>query len=179
MSEQISNELTFVLGGARSGKSSWALNYAESTHEKLLFIATAEIIDEEMAERVRLHKESRSARWNLIEEPLEISDVLEKRTDGYDVVLIDCLTIWLGNVLFKLGKDVTELYMEQLYRTLCLKTNEIIIVANEVGLGIVPERESGRIFRDFAGILNQRISAIADKVVFTVAGIPMFLKGKK
>lgn len=179
MSGIIYKELVFILGGARSGKSSWALRYAESKYEKLLFLATAEIIDEEMAERVRLHKESRGTNWRLYEEPIEIAKVIKNGFVETGVVLIDCMTIWLNNVLFKKGKDAAEFYIRDFMEALRSRTNAIIIVANEVGTGLVPEHESGRIFRDFAGFLNQRIAAEADKVIYIVAGIPLSVKDGK
>ena len=131
MSDQIDNDIIFVLGGSRSGKSSWALNYAESNHEKLLFVATAEIFDDEMAERVRIHKKSRGERWGVIEEPLEISDILEKKQVGFDVILVDCITVWLGNIMFKLGKGKAESYINSLLDALNSRSNNIIIVADD------------------------------------------------
>lgn len=176
MSKDNEKELILVLGGARSGKSSWALQYAESNNETLLFLATAEVIDKEMEERVRLHKEIRGPKWNLIEEPLELSNVLKDSSPNYDVILIDCITVWLGNVLYKLGRDKAEYYIEKFLESLKLRSCNVIAVANEVGTGVVPAHESGRVFRDLSGSLHQKISAMADKVVFTIAGIPMFLK---
>ena len=176
MSKDNAKELILVLGGARSGKSSWALQYAESNNENLLFLATAEIIDEEMEERVRLHKENRGPKWSLVEEPLELSNVLKEGASEYDVILIDCITVWLGNVLYKQGRNKAEYYIERFLEALKLRPCNVIAVANEVGTGVVPAHESGRIFRDLSGSLHQKISAMADKVVFTIAGIPMFLK---
>ena len=179
MSGIISNKLIFIIGGARSGKSSWALHYAESNYEKLLFLATAEMIDEEMANRVRLHKESRGDRWRLFEEPLEIAKVIKNGFIETDVILIDCMTLWLNNVLFKKGEDTAELYIKDFIEALKSRSNAIIIVANEVGTGVVPEHKSGRVFRDLAGILNQRIAAVADRVVYIIAGIPLNVKGNE
>ena len=110
MPESSVKELVFVLGGARSGKSSWALSYAEERYDSYLFIATAEVLDEEMAERVRLHQESRSAKWRLVEEPLRIAEALETKCDGVDAVLVDCLTVWLSNVLLKMGDEQVATY---------------------------------------------------------------------
>ena len=177
MSEITSKELVLIIGGARSGKSSWAIRYAEENYDKLLFMATAEIIDEEMADRVRLHKKSRGIDWQLYEEPLEIGKAIKKGFVETDVILIDCMTIWLNNVLFKMGKDAAESYIRNFIEAVRVRANAIIIVANEVGSGVVPEYESGRMFRDLAGILNQKIAAEADKVVYIVAGIPLNIKG--
>ena len=97
------NEMILVLGGARSGKSSWALRYAEEHYSSCIFLATAEVTDEEMEERIRLHKEARGPQWGLVEEPVNLSDALEKKCKDADVVLIDCMTIWQSNILMKLG----------------------------------------------------------------------------
>lgn len=176
MSELPAKELILVLGGARSGKSSWALRYTEEHYNSFLFLATAEVLDEEMAERVRLHKKSRGPRWKLVEEPLRISEVLETKCVGSDAVLIDCLTVWLSNVLLKIGEGHITSYKDKLLNTLSQRKQTIVIVANEVGTGIVPEHPLGRKFRDYAGELNQKIAALADKVVVTIAGLPVCIK---
>ena len=177
MPESSAKELIFVLGGARSGKSSWALSYTEEHYGSYIYLATAEVLDEEMAERVRLHQESRSAKWGLLEEPLKIAEALETKCAGMDAVLIDCLTVWLSNVLIKMGDEQVAPYEDQLLKTFSKRKQAIIAVANEVGTGIVPEYALGRKFRDLAGTLNQRIAALADKVIYTIAGLPMCLKG--
>ncbi len=177
MSKSSGKELILVLGGARSGKSSWALRYIEEHYDSYIFLATAEALDEEMVERVRLHKKSRGPKWELLEEPLEIAEALETKCEGVDAVLIDCLTVWLSNVLLKMGEEQVALYQDRLLNTLFGKRQTIIIVANEVGTGIVPEYPVGRKFRDIAGTINQKIAALADKVVFVVAGIPICVKG--
>ena len=176
MTESFEKELVFVLGGARSGKSSWALHYAEEHYDSCMFLATAEVLDEEMAERVRLHKESRSSKWKLLEEPLKIAKALETECAGEDVVLIDCLTVWLSNILMKMGEAQVVYYQGRLLNALSRRRQTIIIVSNEVGAGIVPEYPLGRKFRDLAGMLNQKIVELADKVVFTIAGLPMYIK---
>jgi len=177
MTELSGNELILVLGGARSGKSSWALRYTETHYRSCFFLATAEVLDDEMAERVRLHKLSRGPEWNLVEEPLNIAHVLEQKCAGADAVLIDCLTVWLSNVLLKSGEESVPFFQEGLLRAFAKRKQSVIAVANEVGMGIVPEYPLGRKFRDFAGTLNQEIAAMADKVVFTMAGLPTYLKG--
>lgn len=176
MLESSRKELVLVLGGARSGKSSWALRYAEEHYEKCIFLATARLLDEEMAERVRFHKDSRGPKWKLVEEPLKVAEAIETKCGGADAVLIDCLTVWLSNVLLEMGEEQVLSYQDQLLHTLSKKRQGIIIVANEVGTGIVPEYVLGRKFRDLAGGLNQKIAALADKVAFTIAGLPMWLK---
>jgi len=176
MNKSKENELLLVLGGSRSGKSSWALRYAEEKYQPCIFMATAEVMDEEMAERVRLHKESRGPAWKLIEEPLNIDNALEAKCVHAEAVLIDCMTVWLSNVLLKRGKDEVSVYQNRLLETLSRRRQAVIVVSNEVGSGIVPEHPLGREFRDLAGILNQKLAAMADRVVLTVAGIPVNIK---
>ena len=170
-------ELLFVLGGARSGKSSFAQKYAETHYRSRLFVATAQILDEEMAERVRLHKEARGSEWNVLEEPFEIPAALHSPPSPGQVILVDCLTVWLSNILIHMGEDRVGFYEENLLKALSLRKGPVIMVSNEVGLGIVPENPLGRIFRDLAGRLNQRVASAADHVVFMAAGIPWVLKG--
>ena len=172
-----SNDLILVLGGARSGKSSWALSHAEERFETCLFLATAEVLDKEMEERVELHRQARGPKWRLLEEPLELPAALEKRCGDAGVVLVDCLTLWLSNVLLQRGAEQVPIYEERLVKALSERRMPVILVANEVGTGIVPEHALGRKFRDLAGFLNQRMAQLADKVVFLVAGLPMVLKG--
>ena len=176
MNEKLKNEMILVLGGARSGKSSWALKYAEDHYASCLFLATAEVTDEEMEDRIRLHKEARGPRWNLVEEPVNIAEALEQKCQGADAVLIDCMTIWQSNVLMKMGAEKIPIYRAKLLETLSKRKRAIILVSNEVGTGIVPLNPLARQFRDLAGTLNQELAALADKVVMTVAGIPLFIK---
>ncbi|MBC8418677.1 MAG: bifunctional adenosylcobinamide kinase/adenosylcobinamide-phosphate guanylyltransferase [Proteobacteria bacterium] len=176
MDKSKGNEFILVLGGAKSGKSSWALRYAEEHHKSCLFLATAEVKDKEMAERVRLHKESRGPHWKLIEEPLNIAEALQTGCAQADAVLIDCVTIWLSNILLKKGREKIIPYQDRLLEALSRRQQAVIVVSNEVGAGIVPEHPLGREFRDLAGMLNQKLAAMADKVVMTVAGIPVRIK---
>jgi adenosylcobinamide kinase / adenosylcobinamide-phosphate guanylyltransferase len=176
MKPSTDKEIILVLGGARSGKSSWALKYAEETYESWLFLATAEVKDDEMAERVRLHKASRGPEWELIEEPLNIAEALQTNVARVDVVLIDCITIWLSNVLLQKGREAAGRCQQRLLKALSGRRQAVIMVSNEVGSGIVPEHPLGREFRDLAGILNQKLAATADRVIMTVAGIPVQIK---
>ena len=157
-------------GGQRSGKSSWALKYAEDHYASRLFLATAEVTDEEMEERIRLHKEARGRRWDVVEEPVNIAEALEQKCQGADVVLIDCMTIWQSNVLMKMGAEKIPVYRSRLLETLKKRKRAVILVSNEVGTGIVPLHPLARQFRDLAGTLNQDLAALADKVVMTIAG---------
>jgi adenosylcobinamide kinase/adenosylcobinamide-phosphate guanylyltransferase len=139
-------------------------------------LATAEVRDDEMAERVRCHQASRGPEWRLIEEPLDIDKVLQSNTGHADVALIDCVTVWLSNILLQKGPDVVNAYQDRLLEALSQRRQAVILVSNEVGAGIVPEYPLGREFRDLAGSLNQKLAALADKVVMTVAGIPLCIK---
>jgi len=178
MLRDLTKELVLVLGGAKSGKSSWALRYTESSYRSYLFLATAEIKDEEMRERVSRHRQQRRAEWQLLEEPIEIAEALEGKISGPEAVLIDCLTLWQTNVMLQRGADQVKSYQGRLLSALEKKKQAVIIVSNEVGTGIVPENALGRRFRDYAGELNQKVAALADRVVFVVAGLPIFLKGQ-
>ena len=169
-------ELVLVIGGARSGKSSWALEYSESNYVSPLFLATAEAIDTEMEERIKLHQAARGDNWALIEEPISLADVLRERCGKADVVLIDCVTVWLGNLIVRYDESVTENHIDMFIEAIERRSRSIVIVANEVGCGVVPPYPLGRRFRDLAGRLNQDIAERADKVFMTVAGIAIPIK---
>ncbi len=171
-------ELVLVIGGARSGKSSWALQYAESHYTSLLFLATAEAKDEEMEERIKLHKEARGERWELVEEPFSLGLALRERCNWADVVLIDCVTVWLGNLILKHDDAETASHIDKFMKALEKRSQSIVVVANEVGCGVVPPYPLGRRFRDLAGRLNQDIAQRADSVFMTVAGIAVPIKIK-
>ncbi len=171
-------EILLVLGGARSGKSSWAQRYVERNHRSRLFLATAEVLDGEMAERVRLHREARGPEWQLVEEPLDLAGALENRCGGADAVLVDCLTVWLSNVMLKVDEARVPNYRRRLVETLEARRRSTVLVSNEVGMGIVPEHPLGRRFRDEAGALNQAVARAADRVVLLAAGLPVWLKGE-
>jgi adenosylcobinamide kinase/adenosylcobinamide-phosphate guanylyltransferase len=131
-----------------------------------------------MAERIRLHRRARGSRWLCVEEPLDVARVIARPPKGCDGILLDCLTLWLSNVLHKEGEKGFAPRKRQLISALKATTLPVILVSNEVGMGIVPEHELGRKFRDLAGWLNQDVAAVADTVVFAVAGLPMVLKGE-
>jgi adenosylcobinamide kinase/adenosylcobinamide-phosphate guanylyltransferase len=172
------HENLLVLGGARSGKSSWALRYVERNHRSPLFLATAEVLDEEMEERVRLHREARGPDWALLEEPLDLAGALQTRCGGADGVLVDCLTVWLSNVMIKEGRAGARACRERLLEALASRKRSTVLVSNEVGMGIVPEHRLARAFRDEAGALNQAVAEAADRVVLVAAGLPLWLKGE-
>ncbi|OVE74855.1 bifunctional adenosylcobinamide kinase/adenosylcobinamide-phosphate guanylyltransferase [bacterium E08(2017)] len=168
--------ITLITGGARSGKSSYALELAEPYHKRV-FLATAEAIDTEMQDRIENHQAERGDSFETIEEPLALANVLRNLPEGTDLVLVDCLTVWVGNLLHKHGEDevsfveVTD-FLNELENPPC----DIIMVTNEVGMGIVPDNKLSRVYRDIAGRLTQMAAAVSDRVVLTVAGIPMELK---
>ncbi len=169
--------ITLVLGGARSGKSSLAQRLAEQRWKAPLYLATAEILDAEMRERVRLHQAKRGGQWACVEAPLDAAGVLERPPAGRDGILVDCLTLWLSNVLLKEGSGSVASRKEQLLQALARCPVEVILVSNEVGMGVVPDSALGREFRDLQGWLNQDVATIAGTVVFVAAGLPLVLKG--
>jgi len=167
-----------ILGGARSGKSRLAQDIAARHWRRPVYLATAEILDDEMADRVRLHRRTRSRRWRCVEEPLEIAKIIRRGVPGTDGILVDCLTIWLSNVLLKEGRGAFARRRDELINALRQARQDVILVANEVGMGVVPEHALGRTFRDLAGWLNQAVAKEADAVVFVAAGLPLVLKGQ-
>lgn len=169
-------KIVLVLGGARSGKSTHAQKLAEEWWQKPLYLAPAEALDQEMVERVRLHREQRGPKWGCVEEPLDLAGVLRGTTPPRDGILIDCATLWLTNVLLKEGEAAVQTRKQELFAALKTCPCDVIIVSNEVGMGIVPESALGRTFRDLQGWLNQDLAALADSVLFVIAGIPMKLK---
>lgn len=166
--------LLFVLGGARSGKSRYALNRAEALPGALLFVATAQALDKEMDSRIARHREERGPRWRTIEEPLDLAAVVKAEAKADRVLLIDCLTLWASNLLLA-DRDIDAATVA-LVGALDEAQGPVILVANEVGLGIVPDNALARRFRDVAGIINQAVAACANEAVFMAAGLPMRLK---
>jgi adenosylcobinamide kinase/adenosylcobinamide-phosphate guanylyltransferase len=166
-------KLTFVLGGARSGKSRYAESLITTLPPPWVYVATAEAGDDEMAERIKSHRERRGVQWRTIEAPRELAKALSAFGDG--PVLIDCLTLWLSNLM--LAEANIEEETAQLEKTLVAAHGPVVLVANEVGSGIVASYPLGRSFRDLQGILNQRIAARAERVILMVAGLPLALKG--
>lgn len=162
------------IGGARSGKSRLAEARAHSLSDTPVYIATAEAGDAEMAERITRHRADRGEGWRVIEEPTDLVGALAK-TAG-DVRLVDCLTLWLSNVMLA-EKDI-DAEMSGLLDSLSSSTGHVVLVSNEVGQGIVPDNALARAFRDHAGRLNQAVAAIADEVVLVTAGLPMTLKAE-
>lgn len=163
-----------VLGGARSGKSSLALRMAEALGPRRRFVATAEAFDAEMADRIARHRSERGPGWETLEAPLDLTGAVGP-DDAVDVVLVDCLTLWLSNLMFA-GRDPAEETAALMAAAEASET-PVILVSNEVGLGLVPETPLGRAFRDAQGRLNQAVAARCRSVVFVAAGLPLSLKG--
>jgi adenosylcobinamide kinase/adenosylcobinamide-phosphate guanylyltransferase len=170
--------ITLVLGGARSGKSTLAERLARERFARPLYLATAEATDDEMAARILAHRRRRGRAWRTAEEPLDLARTLTRVAPRCDGVLVECLTTWLANVLVREGAAAVSRRRAALLRALRGSRRPVILVSNEVGLGIVPEHPLGRQFRDLAGWLNQEIAALADEVVFLAAGLPLWLKGR-
>jgi len=166
--------ITFVIGGARSGKSSFALKEGSALAGKKAYIATAEALDEEMKARIDKHRKERSGEWITFEETLNIARLIEDVYKEYDVIIIDCLTVWLSNLMMN-DKNV-EKAMESFSQSISTRNCSIFIVSNELGMGIVPDNELARRFRDIAGAMNQKIAGLADKVYLVTAGIPIKIK---
>lgn len=177
----MSIKLIFILGGARSGKSAYALKLAEAMASKKLYLATAQALDKEMAEKIKKHKKQRGNNWTTIEEPIKLADVI-RGDKKHDVILLDCLTLWVSNLMSK-ESGVRSQKSEVIYKNInqlistCKKSKaNIVVVSNEVGLGIVPDNPLARKFRDIAGIANQKMAEAADEVYFVAAGMPMRMK---
>jgi len=166
--------VTLVLGGARSGKSLYAERLIEESAGPGLYLATAEPGDAEMAARIAEHRARRGDRWLTREAPLALAEALIEEARAERPVLVDCLTLWLGN-LMQAGRDLAA-ERARLVRALPGLAAPVVLVANEVGLGIVPDNPLARRFRDHAGRLNQEVAAIADHVVFLAAGLATVLK---
>lgn len=169
-------EVIYVTGGARSGKSSYALRLAEP-YQRRVFLATAEAFDGEMQRRIDKHKEERQDRFTTVEEPLYLDKALRVLPEGTEVVLVDCLTVWLGNMMHYLGAEsaINE-RIDALLDVLSAPPCDIIFVSNEVGMGIVPENAMGRAFRDLAGTLNSRVAECASQAYLLCSGLPLVLK---
>ncbi|ENV02872.1 MULTISPECIES: bifunctional adenosylcobinamide kinase/adenosylcobinamide-phosphate guanylyltransferase [Acinetobacter] len=171
--------LQLILGGARSGKSRLAEQTAINMQLAVTYVATAQALDPEMQSRIEHHQNQRPAHWSLVEESLLLAKTLQKIDRPNQIILVDCLTLWLTNLLLLDDQSIQQFECEQLLKVLPTLESEIILVSNETGLGVVPLGEISRRFVDEAGRLHQALGQIADKVVFCVAGFPMILKGEK
>jgi len=168
---------TFILGGVRSGKSRLAETLAKQSNQQVVYIATATAGDAEMQARIQSHIENRPKNWIVVEESLNLSATIEKYSNKNYCILIDCLTLWLTNLLLCDDDVILSAQCESFKQSLDDCNDNIIIVSNETGLGIMPLGELSRRYGDEAGVMNQSVAAICDRVVLTVAGLPLTLKG--
>jgi len=172
------NETIFVIGGCRSGKSRHAQELAEALpgHRKL-FLATCVPQDTEMRDRVRKHQEDRGDRWSALEVPVNVADAVCEQSPQFDIILLDCLTLWMSNLLMETrDEQAIQFKIKALTDALDQAACPVIVVSNEVGAGIVPENGLARQYRDLVGFANQQVAACADRVIWTVAGIPVPIK---
>jgi adenosylcobinamide kinase / adenosylcobinamide-phosphate guanylyltransferase len=180
---------SFVFGGARSGKSAYAESICAASGKPVVYVATAQGGDAEMQARIAHHRERRDAGWTTIEEPLALADVLHNLSSPGNVILVDCLTVWLSNLLFcdarnypDVGRiDPPQRYLQELDAFLAAleqAKGDVVIVSNEVGMGIVPQGAISRWFVDEAGRLNQAVAARCEHAVWVAAGLPLVLKGQ-
>jgi adenosylcobinamide kinase/adenosylcobinamide-phosphate guanylyltransferase len=173
----VANKIYFITGGARSGKSTFAEKLASGIAGKRAYIATAQALDAEMAARIEEHRKNRGDSWDTFEEPLAIAELVRKLNGRYDLVLLDCLTLWLSNVMAREDDDSAVISRaDELASAFAEFTGSCFVVSNEVGLGIVPDNPLARRFRDLAGVINQRMAHAADEAYFLAAGIPMRIK---
>lgn len=184
MSTDFQPKLTFILGGARSGKSSYAQSMAEESGKSVTFLATAQALDNEMSIRIQKHRAERPSTWETLEIPFGISSHVEQIKT--DIVILDCITLLVSNVLMQFVKDdlvdeglftqAIQNEVKDLIESIHSGTQEWIIISNEVGLGLVPPYQMGRVYRDLLGWANQQLARAADKVIWMVAGIPTVIK---
>jgi adenosylcobinamide kinase/adenosylcobinamide-phosphate guanylyltransferase len=188
-------EIIFITGGARSGKSSFAIARSSGIPGRKAYIATAEALDDEMRERISQHKKQRGKNWDTYEVPIRIPEIIKEIQGGYSSLVLDCLTLWLSNLFMKIQStryksDAVETEIRKLSDSLIQWRSAVPhnpdfpgrcsfhIVSNEIGMGIVPESSLSRRFRDMAGVLNQAAAEISDETYLMVSGIPVMVKGK-
>jgi adenosylcobinamide kinase / adenosylcobinamide-phosphate guanylyltransferase len=172
----MAKNIILITGGARSGKSSYAEQRATELGPRRLYIATAEANDEEMRQRIEEHKRRRGNDWVTIEEPLQLAETLLAQRAQTDCALVDCLTLWISNLLLRYDVRYAQEQVNQFVERTRQLDFHLVLVTNEVGWGIVPDSPLGRQFRDLSGWANQRLAAAANQVVLVVAGIPMIVK---
>ncbi len=175
MTQVLERGVTFVLGGARSGKSAFAEGLIEASGMDATYLATGRALDDEMSERIALHRARRGSSWSTVEEPLDLVEALQRTCAANRAVLVDCLTLWVTNLMMAERDLAAE--TAKLVATLPLLKGAIMFVSNEVGLGIVPENRMARDFRDHAGRLHQAVANAAATVYFVAAGLPLKMKG--
>ncbi len=172
--------IELVLGGARSGKSRYAEQVAIESGIPVIYIATAEAEDAEMQARIEKHRQDRPQHWQTVEEPIKLANVIQQYSSSNSCLLVDCLTLWLTNILFdRQGNEQQSLFEQEsqaLFKTLDVFSGQLVMVSNEVGLGIVPIDKMTRRFVDEVGLLHQKIVSYSDKVVLVTASLPQILK---
>jgi adenosylcobinamide kinase/adenosylcobinamide-phosphate guanylyltransferase len=181
----MSRHVTLILGGARSGKSAHAQKLAEESRKAVLFVATAEALDDEMAERIRRHQQERPAHWRTLEAPCAVAEQIRQTASAGELILLDCVTLLASNVIAPLpepynsgaAEAALNAEIDALLALMDASEHEWLIISNEVGLGLVPDSALGRVYRDALGRANQRLAAAADEVLFLAAGLPLRLKG--
>jgi adenosylcobinamide kinase / adenosylcobinamide-phosphate guanylyltransferase len=179
------SNLTFILGGARSGKSSYAQSLAEESGKSVTFIATAQALDDEMSARIQKHRVGRPVNWDTLEIPSEVASHIQRIKS--EVIILDCVTLLVSNLLMQFVQNdlvseapfklALQKEVEELIAAMRGQKQDWMIISNEVGLGLVPPYQMGRVYRDLLGWANQRLAREADKVILMVAGIPMIVKG--
>jgi adenosylcobinamide kinase/adenosylcobinamide-phosphate guanylyltransferase len=177
---KLKQKVIFVTGGAKSGKSSFVLSEAAEHEGQKAFIATAGALDEEMLSRIEKHKGERGEGWDTYEEPIRITETINNIEGKYGAVVVDCLTLWLSNLMHADSDIAQEIEnLVEVLRNSKLRTpnSKLFLVSNEVGTGIVPENKLAREFRDLAGTMNQKVAGVSDEVFMVVAGIPIKIKG--
>ncbi len=181
----MSPSLTLILGGARSGKSDYAEKLAAQLGQRVLYIATAEAKDSDMADRIAAHRQNRPAHWQTLETPLQVGAALTASDYNPEVLLLDCLTLLVSNIMLTMEGEAqtaieaaVQTELEALRAVQLERGLSLVVVSNEVGLGLVPAYPLGRLYRDILGRANQRLAAQADRVLFMVAGLPMTVKGE-
>lgn len=173
------SKIVFVTGGARSGKSRFAEEYAKKISDSVCYLATAEALDEEMKERICHHQERRPQNWKTVEEPLEVHTAIQSLNGSAKVILLDCLTLWMSNLLHKHPSDAECRVQDMLEASFIKIRNSgqtLILISNEIGMGVIPDNPLSRQFADISGRVNQFCSREADEVYFLVSGIPMKVK---
>jgi adenosylcobinamide kinase/adenosylcobinamide-phosphate guanylyltransferase len=170
--------IVFITGGARSGKSRFAEELARQFPGPKAYLATAQALDEEMAERIRRHRENRPGDWQTLEEAIRVTGCVKEEGDRFNLILLDCLTLWISNLMMA-GWDGAKILEEgnRLFDVCRQAKCSLILVGNEVGMGIVPENAQARLFRDLSGFIQQKVAREADEVYFMVSGIAQRIKG--
>jgi adenosylcobinamide kinase / adenosylcobinamide-phosphate guanylyltransferase len=178
MPDRFGKAVTLVLGGVRSGKSRYGQTLAERA-ANVGFIATAQPVDDEMRRKIDRHRADRSAAWATFEEPIAVDRIVREQSGNFDLLLIDCLTLYVSNLMTNAADDrsAIDTHIDALCAAIEAASCSVVMVSNEVGSGIVPAFPAGRLFRDLLGETNQRMARLADHVIFMVAGLPLALKG--